>query len=189
VPPGIPVNVNLVSRGAVSVFNEVWFRKAPRLRERQLQTAASFFHPLDAVADWNRVYGRRGVVQYQLVVPDGAEAGLKRALERLAEAGHPSFLSVLKRFGPGTPGPLSFPIQGWTLAVDLAARPGIATLLQQLDDLVVDHGGRVYLAKDSRATPQTIAKMYPTLDDFRRLRARVDPDRLFVSDLSRRLEL
>ena len=128
-------------------------------------------------------------MQYQLVVPDGAEAGLRLALELLSDAGHPSFLSVLKRFGPGTPGPLSFPLQGWTLAVDLAARPGIASLLRRLDDLVVDHGGRIYLAKDSRATPETIAKMYPGLDDFRRVRAEIDPDQLFRSDLSRRLEL
>ena len=187
VPPAIPVN--LVSRPAVRLFNEAWFRRAPRLREHELQTAAAFFHPLDAVADWNRAYGPRGVVQYQLVVPDGAEAGLRSAVGLLADAGHPSFLSVLKRFGPGTPGPLSFPVQGWTLAVDLAARPGIGPLLQRLDDLVVDHGGRIYLAKDSRATPQTIEKMYPALDDFRRVRAAVDPDRLFRSDLSRRLEL
>jgi decaprenylphospho-beta-D-ribofuranose 2-oxidase len=187
VPRGVPVN--LVSKPAVKVFNEAWFRRAPRLRERELQSTAAFFHPLDAVADWNRVYGRRGVVQYQLVVPDGAEAGLRLAVDRLADAGHPSFLSVLKRFGPGTPAPLSFPLQGWTLAVDLAARPGIAPLLRRLDDIVVDHGGRLYLAKDSRTTPETAAKMYPDLDDFRRIRAKVDPDRLFRSDLSRRLEL
>ena len=187
VPTAAPVN--LVSRPAVRAFNELWFRKAPRDRAGELQTTAAFFHPLDMVADWNRVYGRRGLVQYQLVLPDGAEDGLRVALTRLAEEGHPSFLSVLKRFGPADPGPLSFPMPGWTLAVDLPTTPELTRLFGWLDALVLDHGGRLYLAKDSRMSPEAFARMYPRAEAFREVRRRVDPDGLFRSDLSRRLEL
>ena len=107
----------LVSRPTVRAFNEVWFRKAPRSRHGDLQTISSFFHPLDGVAGWNRLYGRAGLVQYQFVVPDAAESAMPEILGLIAKAGHPSFLAVLKRFGPGNPGLLSFPTEG------LDARP------------------------------------------------------------------
>ena len=94
----------LVSRPTVRAFNEVWFRKAPRSRHGDLQRISSFFHPLDGVAGWNRLYGRAGLVQYQFVVPDAAERALPEILGLIAKAGHPSFLAVLKRFGPGNPG-------------------------------------------------------------------------------------
>jgi decaprenylphospho-beta-D-ribofuranose 2-oxidase len=96
---------------------------------------------------------------------------------------------VLKRFGPGNHGPLSFPLQGWTLALDVPPHPQLGPLLRELDDRVTDLGGRVYLAKDSRLSPRTFARMYPRLDEFRHVRARVDPDGVFCSDLSRRLQI
>lgn len=180
---------HLISRPAIRAFNELWFRKAPRLREGELQTIGAFFHPLDMVAAWNRLYGSPGLVQYQFVLPDAAEAAVPRLLERIAQAGHPSFLSVLKRFGPANPGFLSFPLQGWTLALDVPTDPGLVPLLGELDREVLDHGGRLYLAKDSRMSAETFAASYPRLEDFRAVRARVDPDGVFASDLSRRLRI
>jgi len=99
-------------------------------------------------------------------------------------------VTVLKRFGEGDPGLLSFPMAGWTLALDFPARtPGLAGLLDRLDQLVIEAGGRVYLAKDSRVTADSLAQMYPRLAEFRKLRAALDPDQILASDLSRRLAL
>jgi decaprenylphospho-beta-D-ribofuranose 2-oxidase len=177
----------LVNRVTGQAFNELWFRKTPAARTRTVVPSFAFFHPLDSVAEWNRVYGRRGLCQYQLVVPFGAEEVVQRVVERISATGHVSCLNVLKRFGPGSPAPMSFPTAGWTLAVDLAVKPGLERLLTGLDELVAAAGGRVYLAKDSRLDPATAAAMYPRLEEFRSVLDRVDPKRLFVSDLSRRL--
>jgi decaprenylphospho-beta-D-ribofuranose 2-oxidase len=186
-PPLVPSG--LVSRPTVRAFNEAWFHKAPRFREHELQTLATFFHPLDGVADWNRLYGRAGFVQYQFVVPDAAHEVVRRVVTRLADGEHASFLAVLKRFGPANPGLLSFPMAGWTLALDLPVRPGLAPFLDELDDLVLEAGGRVYLAKDSRLRADRFAAMYPRLAEFRALRERLDPGRILASDLARRLDL
>jgi decaprenylphospho-beta-D-ribofuranose 2-oxidase len=180
---------NLVVPLGVRAFNEAWFRRAPRHRTGEIQSLAQFFHPLDGVAGWNRAYGPRGFVQYQLVVPDHEDATLVRVMEQISAARLPSFLAVLKRFGPGNDGPLSFPMAGWTLAYDVPAHPGLAPLLARLDEQVVAAGGRVYLAKDARLHPALLPAMYPRLDEFRAVRERVDPDRVFRSDLARRLEI
>ena len=187
VPDVVPRSV--ISRVSVRAFNELWFRKAPRRRQGEIQTISSFFHPLDAVGHWNRLYGHRGFLQYQFVLPDPEEGRLARMLERISAAGHPSFLAVLKRFGPGNAGLLSFPTSGWTLALDTPNASGLQPLLAELDRDVVAAGGRVYLAKDSRLAPSTLAAMYPRLAEFRAVRERVDPGRVFQSDLSRRLDL
>jgi len=182
-PPG------LLNRASVTAFNELWFRRAPRERHDELQTIGTFFHPLDGVADWNRIYGPRGFVQYQYVVPFGAERTIARSLEMIAAAGSASFLTVLKRFGPGQEGMLSFPMPGWTLALDLPVTTGLSALLARLDELVLDAGGRLYLAKDSRMPAHLLPAMYPELDAFRAARTRLDPDGRFSTDLARRLEL
>lgn len=173
---------------SIRAFNEAWFRKAPRHRMGELQSIAEFFHPLDGVIDWNHAYGRRGFVQYQFVVADGDV--VVAALRRLRAARAPSFLSVLKRFGPGNPAPLSFPQPGWTLAVDIPAGvDGLDRVLDDLDVLVAESGGRVYLAKDSRMSPDMMRVMYPRLAEWQESRARLDPRGVFASDLGRRLHL
>jgi decaprenylphospho-beta-D-ribofuranose 2-oxidase len=179
----------LLGRHSVRVFNEAWYRKAPRNERGRIESLASFFYPLDGIRGWNRLYGRQGLVQYQLVVPFGAHDTLHRVVERLQAARAPALLAVLKRFGRQR-GPISFPAPGWTLALDLPARlPGLARLFDELDDLVVAAGGRVYLAKDGRLRPELLAAMYPRLDEWRETRARLDPDQVLRSDLDRRLGL
>lgn len=187
-PPWVPSG--LVNRLTVGAFNELWFRKAPARARGLVQDHGWFFYPLDLVAGWNRLYGPRGFVQYQCVLPFGAEDALRGAIERLSRSHTASFLAVLKRFGAGTPGPLSFPEAGWTLALDFAVGPRrLASLLDELDRRVTDAGGRCYLAKDGRCDPALIPTWYPRLDEWRSVQARLDPAGALTSDLARRLDL
>jgi decaprenylphospho-beta-D-ribofuranose 2-oxidase len=187
-PRGIPGG--LLNKYSVAAFNEAWFRKAPVRRDGEIQSVTTFFHPLDAVADWNRVYGPGGMLQYQVVVPDGQEDTIRACIDAFSHAGAASFLAVLKRFGPQNRGHLSFPMAGWTLALDVpTGMSGLAALLDRLDALVLEVGGRGYLTKDSRMTPETARAMYPRLPQWQELRHAADPDGVFQSDLARRLEL
>jgi decaprenylphospho-beta-D-ribofuranose 2-oxidase len=179
----------LINKLFCKAFNEAWYRKAPVQRRDALLSIEQFFHPLDMVSDWNRAYGTRGFFQWQFAVPDDAGDVVRRSLERLSGAGVPSFLAVLKRFGPGNDSPLSFPTKGWTLAFDTAVEPGLERLFDELDEMVVEAGGRIYLVKDSRVRPELVPLMYPGLDEWREVRDRVDPEQRFRSDLSRRLQL
>ncbi len=182
-----PAPGRLVNRLSVRALNEAWFR-ASRETRALLRPLAAFFHPLDGVHQWNLLYGPRGFVQYQLAVPPERGDVIEDAVAVIAAANVPSFLAVLKRFGPGTPGPLSFSQEGWTLALDFPlGPPELHALLDRLDDKVATAGGRVYLAKDSRLRPELLPVMYPRLGEMARVRRRVDPNGVLASDLSRRL--
>ncbi len=187
-PPYLPGG--LVGRTTVGLLNELRYRGAPRARTGAIQSLAAFLHPLDGIPHRNRIYGRAGSVPYQFVVPYGQEEALRRVVRRLADRRCPAFPAVLQRFGAGDPGLLSFPLPGWTLALDLpTGLPGLGAFLDSLDEEVAGAGGRVYLARDSRVRPETLAAMYPRLDEFRALRAALDPRSALTSDLSRRLDL
>jgi decaprenylphospho-beta-D-ribofuranose 2-oxidase len=187
-PPVFPSG--LLNRTSIRVLNEAWYRKAPKRRHDELQSIPMFFHPLDMIGQWNRVYGTRGFLQWQYAVPFGAEETVRHTVDRLSATGSTSFVSVLKRFGQGNQGHLSFPAPGWTLSLDIPVGvPGLGPLLDQLDERVVDAGGRVYLAKDSRVRAELLAAMYPRLDEWREIREKLDPNRLLQSDQARRLNL
>jgi decaprenylphospho-beta-D-ribofuranose 2-oxidase len=175
---------------AVAGFNTLRFHRAPRRERGRLESFGSHMFPLDALDAWPRLYGPRGFVQYQLVVPIGQERVLQAVIEQLRGASVPCYLAVLKDFGAANQAPLSFPIRGWTLALDLPRRaPGLLGALERCDQLVVEAGGRVYLSKDSRLRPEAVAAMYPRLQEWRAVRDRADPDRLWRSDLALRTGL
>ena len=184
-----PAPRRVVNRHSVRAFNEAWFR-ASRTSRGALRPLTGFFHPLDGVTGWNLLYGPDGFVQYQFVVPLQRGDVVEHVVETISASGLPSFLAVLKRFGPGTPGPLSFSQEGWTLALDFPlGPPELPTLLDVLDGQIAEAGGRVYLAKDARLRPELLPSMYPDLEVMRTVCRRVDPNGVLASDLSRRLRI
>lgn len=188
VPPWLAVP--RLPAAAMTLLNPVRFHRSPATDTVTIEPLERFLFPLDAVEGWNRLYGPSGFVQYQFVVPFAAGDLVRIALERLRDSGCPPLLAVLKRMGESDPGPLSFPMPGWTLAVDFpAAAPGLAGELDDLDELVAGAGGRVYLAKDARLRPELVGVMYPGLDRWQAVQRQVDPTGVLTSDLGRRLGL
>lgn len=188
--PAPPAPSGLLNRFTIRAFNELWFRKEPRHRRDELQTITKFFYPLDMIDRWNRLYGPKGFLQWQCLVPFGEEDLLRSVVESIATSRTASFLAVLKRFGPANPGPISFPAGGWTVNLDIPAGDrAIAELLTRLDREIADCGGRVYLAKDSVLHPDLVPRMYPRLDEWRAIRNSLDPHHRITSDLARRLRL
>jgi decaprenylphospho-beta-D-ribofuranose 2-oxidase len=189
-PKRVPVDMPgfVLGRLSVSIFNRLYY--AAQTPGDALVPLDPYFYPLDALADWNRIYGRGGFVQYQCVLPlEASEPGYRRILAEIAAVGQASFLAVLKRMGPQSFGMLSFPMPGYTLALDFPATPANLALLDRLDAITVDHGGRIYLAKDARAAPATIAAGYPRLAEFRSVRRIHGLEDRFSSLLSERLGL
>lgn len=178
----------LLNSVSMQVFNELYYRRA---RPGQaIIDYDRFFFPLDSVADWNRSYGRKGFTQYQCVIPkSSSSSAIRTILDRVSSCGAGSFLAVLKLFGEEGAGFLSFPMEGYTLTLDFPIRIETFTLLRELDAVVIDHGGRLYLAKDARASAATLKRGYPRIDRFIAVRDRVDPRRKFTSLQSNRLGL
>jgi decaprenylphospho-beta-D-ribofuranose 2-oxidase len=174
---------------SVRAFNTLYYRCHGD--RRAVVDFETFFYPLDAIEHWNRIYGRRGFLQYQAAFPaETSRAGLVALLETIAASPQASFLAVLKNFGPSNQGLLSFPMAGSTLAVDFPnTGAAIRTLLDELDKIVIAHGGRVYLAKDVRLSRASFEAMYSRTDEFRRVKAVLDPQGRFDSALARRLGL
>jgi decaprenylphospho-beta-D-ribofuranose 2-oxidase len=180
----------LLRTSIVRAFNEIRFRRAPRRERGRSETIGQHMFPLDALADWPRLYGRSGLIQYQFVVPLGRESVLHAVIEELRRARVPCYLAVLKDMGPENGAPLSFPLAGWTLALDLPRRaPGLEAALEHCDMLVAEAGGRVYLTKDARLRPEMIEAMYPRLAQWRASHEQADPAGLWRSDLAIRTGL
>ncbi|HEX7610554.1 MAG TPA: hypothetical protein VF380_07765, partial [Solirubrobacteraceae bacterium] len=180
----------LLRPSTVRAFNELNWRASPRCERGRPLALAPYFFPLDVLGEWNRFYGPAGLIQYQFVIPLGQEAALQRSFDLMRMRRLPVYLAVFKRFGAAFGGPLSFPLEGWTLAADVpAAAPGVRSALDELDELVAGCGGRVYLTKDSRMSRGALASMYPQLERFEAHRAAADPEGVLRSDLGRRLGL
>ncbi len=174
----------------VAAFNELRFRTSPRRERGKPEGFAAHMFPLDGLEAWPHLYGSAGFVQYQFVVPRGAEPVIERVLQVLQEARVPCYLAVLKDFGPAGEGHLSFPIEGWTLALDLPrSADGLLTALNRCDELVAQTAGRVYLSKDARLSAEMTRTMYPRLGQWRQVRDRLDPDGMWQSDLGLRTGL
>jgi len=187
----VPVSLPLLSGPAVKLFNR-WYAWQNNKKDAYVSHYDQFFYPLDAIANWNLLYGSRGLLQYQVVVPAAsAESALSDVLKRLQQEKLVSFLTVLKRMGPESGGYLSFPKEGFTLSLDIpvSGNPRLFTVLDEMDKKIVQSGGRVYLSKDGRMKPNAFRQMYPRLEDWQAVKLRVDPDNIFTSDLSRRLAL
>ena len=178
----------LASKFTFAPIGELWYRKSGTYRGK-VQNLTQFYHPLDMFGEWNRAYGPSGFLQYQFVVPTEAVEEFKAIIVDIQHSGHYSFLNVFKLFGPGNQAPLSFPIPGWNVCVDFPIKPGLNEFVNGLDRRVLEFGGRLYTAKDSRTTAETFHAMYPRIDEWIAVRRKVDPTGVFASDMARRLEL
>lgn len=176
---------------SISLFNKLYYWKESRKTTPFLSDYDSYFYPLDAIGQWNRMYGKRGFVQYQCVIPEQtALAGMTDLLKELSASRRSSFLAVLKRFGAEGKGLLSFPTPGYTLALDLPLRDKtVFSLLDKLDHIVLQHGGRVYLAKDARISAESFKTMYPRFEAWHKIKQSIDPNNRFNSSLARRLDM
>jgi FAD/FMN-containing dehydrogenase len=185
----VPVDApaSLLNPLTMRAFNRLYYGLTPTQTD-SLEHYDPYFYPLDSIRDWNRLYGKRGFVQYQCVVPQQESDALAELLTLSSERGRGSFLAILKRFGPQT-GWLSFPMPGYTLTLDLPVTAGLEAFLDELDRVVVRHGGRVYLAKDAHMSAAAFVDMYPQWQRWAEVKARIDPRGLFSSDLSRRLRM
>lgn len=174
---------------SVKVFNALYYAKNYRKIIDNIVHYDSFYYPLDSILNWNKIYGKKGFVQYQFVLPlSTSKNGLVDILGRINRKGIGSFLAVLKLFGEQD-NLISFPMKGYTLALDFPIRPGLFEFLDELDGVVADYGGRIYLSKDARMKKEIFWRTYPHAKTFREILMRYDPQNRFVSHLSERLTL
>lgn len=174
---------------SVKVFNALYYAKNYRKTMENIAHYDSFYYPLDSILSWNKIYGKKGFVQYQFVLPlETSKNGLIDIMARINKRGTGSFLAVLKLFGEQD-NLISFPMKGYTLALDFPIRPGLFEFLDELDNIVADYGGRIYLSKDARMKNEIFWSTYPHAHEFREILRRYDPDNCFVSRLSQRLTL
>lgn len=180
----------LLRPAVIRAHNELRFRSVPRRQLGHLESFGAHMFPLDVLDAWPRLYGPAGFVQYQCVVPRGQEATLQTLIVRLRRSTVPCYLAVLKDFGAENHAPLSFPMRGWTLALDMPrSAPGLEPLLRRFDEMVAEAGGRVYLAKDWRLRAEAMRAMYPRLGQWLEIRERADPEHRWRSDLGLRAGL
>lgn len=172
----------------MKAVGQAWWLKSGEYRD-QVQNLTQFYQPLDLIGEWNRGYGSRGFLQYQFVVPREATSELKSIVRSIQASGHYSALNVFKLFGESNRAPLSFPMPGWNICVDFPIKPGLGHFLDELDKRVLDFGGRLYLAKESRTSAEKFHQMYPQMQSWLDTRNEIDPTGVFASDMSRRLEL
>ncbi|MCP3686961.1 MAG: FAD-binding protein, partial [Gammaproteobacteria bacterium] len=186
--PGVPFTLPgfVLNRWSIRAFNALYYNRP--IASQQKVDIENFFYPLDAIANWNRIYGQKGFVQYQFVLPKASSReGLCEILKVISERGKGSFLAVLKLCGRQNQNLLSFPLEGYSLALDFKIEPGLFDLLTQLDQHVLQHGGRIYLAKDARVSRAVFEKGYPGIEQFRSIRQRYNMDQKFNSLQSRRI--
>lgn len=179
----------LLSGPSARAFNAAYYARVPKEGRTRIRPLSAFLFPLDSLADWNRLYGKRGMHQFQCVVPLDAAETLRAMLAAASSGGAASPLAVLKRFGSGSAGMLSFPMEGWTLTFDFPATQTSADLIGRLGAMALDAGGRVYMAKDALLPASALPRMHPELDAFRAVCDRLDPEGRMTSDMARRLQI
>ena len=180
----------LLNKFTVKFFNCFWYHKQLRNQIDKIQTISSFFYPLDGIKEWNKIYGSNGFLQYQFVITEKDYKLITEVISIFSRLDCPIFLAVLKKFGSENNGLLSFPIRGWTLALDIPISfPNLTQILDIIDDKVLAVNGKVYLAKDSRMNPKIFKQMYPRIKEFKEIKKKYDPQSIFMSDLSRRLSI
>jgi len=174
---------------SIKAFNTLYYYKSFRKSSMRIIDYDAFFYPLDSIIDWNKMYGKKGFIQYQFVLPlDKSQEGIERILGLLREKGLGSFLTVLKLFGEGEK-LLSFPMRGYTLALDIPIRKNLFDLVDELDKIVLEYGGRIYLSKDARMKKDIFWNSYPEDLKFREIVKKYNPDFKFKSLLSKRLSI
>lgn len=178
----------LANKWTFKAVGEAYYRMGGTHRNK-VKNLTQFYHMLDLFGEWNRAMGPAGFLQYQTLVPMDAVEPFKDIIIDIQKSGHYSFLNVFKLFGPGNRAPLSFPMEGWNVCVDFPIKRGLGAFCDQLDRTIMDFGGRIYTAKDSRVSAENFRRMYPRTDEFVTTRRRIDPNSVFVSDMARRLEL
>ncbi len=173
---------------SVRTFNWLYYGKAKEGVSKQRVDIDTFFYPLDAIGHWNRIYGKNGLTQYQFILPkETSYEGLEEILTAISKSGKGSFLAVLKLYGKANNNWLSFPIEGYSLALDFKIEKGLFELLDQLDEIVVKHKGRIYLTKDVRVSKETFEQGYPHIEKFRQYRKANKMDSKFQSYQSKRV--